>query len=199
MEKLPVTDREKLKHITYIEDRMNRIMRMYAASEAISYKYMENASDISSTISAVNDKLKRISKSRKDLAMVEEHMRLRGYVREDGSLDYPRFQLDGDIGQSVWSRYETGSQNRSSHDTLLKIILALKLNESEARTFLTYAGSGFAITDKVDLIVLSYIMTDYLGDDKAEDIVATVSFLLNFYSEQEVKAGRSPLRTLYKM
>ncbi len=194
MENLSADD---LKKLTYIEDCMNRILRRNAARETVFYKFAGDSTDKDPAIKEIDDKLKSISKRREDLIMVDEHMRKRGYVRKNGSLDYPRFQKDSYIDQSVWSRYETGEQDRSSHKTLLKIILALRLNESEAEQFLAYAGSGFAITDKVDLIILSYIKSDYLGDEKIDDIVEHVEFILNYYSEQEVKKGRKPLKMLY--
>lgn len=110
------------------------------------------------------------------------------------------FQNEADITQSVWSRYQTSVQNRTDHDTLLKIILGLRLSEKDARHYLSIAGSGFAVaTDMVDRIVLSYIMLDYLGDTNTVDIVNTVMFLLDYYSEQEEKSGRKPLRRLYKL
>ena len=147
----------------------------------------------------MKEMMNQMRSERKDIDFVNDHLRKRKYVRDDGSIHYSRFQNEAMITQSVWSRYETGAQARADHDTLLKIVLGLRLTQDEAYEYLAMAGSGFAMTDMVDRIVLSYIMLDYEGDVDTIDIVNTVCMLLDFYSEQEVKAGRKSLRKLYKL
>lgn len=188
--------------IIKIEECINILMsREKSGLESVNYKILD---DIETNVSVEElDKIKTIMRNmcyREDLDFVNTRLLERGYVRKNGTVNYTLFQNEADITQSVWSRYQTSVQNRTDHDTLLKIILGLRLNEKDARYYLSLTGSGFAVaTDMVDRIVLSYIMLNYLEDENTVDIVNTVMFLLDYYSKQEVKAGRKPLRLLYKL
>lgn len=194
-------------NIIKIEKCMNSLMLKEKYRQgSVAYKFSDSLISDESNNDDIN-KLKdmmRTMRMRKDLDFLDTHLRMRGYVRDKGKnigeINYALFRDEADITQSVWSRYATGTQTRTDHDTLLKIILGLRLNEADAHYFLSLTGSGFAVaTDMIDRIVLSYIMSDYLGDISTVDIVNTVMFLLDFYSEQEEKAGRKPLRRLYKL
>lgn len=196
---MTANDKDK---IIKIEKYINILMSKEKADyESVTYKILD---DIENNVSDEDlDKIKMIMRNmcyREDLDFVNMRLQERGYVRKNGTINYTLFQNEADITQSVWSRYQTSVQNRTDHDTLLKIILGLRLSEKDARHYLSIAGSGFAVaTDMVDRIVLSYIMLDYLGDTNTVDIVNTVMFLLDYYSEQEEKSGRKPLRRLYKL
>lgn len=191
--------------IILIEKSINSLLlKEKSRQKPVMYKISDVLiSDVANDIDKLTDTM-RTMRVREDLAFLDTHLRMRGYVRDKGKnigeINYALFRDEADITQSVWSRYESGSQTRTDHDTLLKIILGLRLNEADACHYLSLAGSGFAVaTDIVDRIVLSYIKVDYLGDIRTVDIVNTVMFLLDYYSEQEEKAGRKPLRRLYKL
>ena len=200
---------QQMKRIIAIEDTMNRLSReqdphQQTSSGAGVLVGLGGAALSSLGMACINTDLidhfmDEFPDERKDLAFVDRHLRQRGYVRENGSINYTRFQDDAVITQSVWSRYASGKQPRTDHDTLLKIVLGLRLTRAEADDYMAMTGSGFTMTDMVDKVILCYIMADYLGDEDTVDIVGSVSFLLDFYSEQEVKAKRKPLRVLYKL
>lgn len=138
-------------------------------------------------------------KSRPDINFVEKRMIALGYVKKGVNPDYARFQEDAMLSQSVWSRYYTGSDVRTSHDTFLKIVIGLKLNLELEEQYLSLAGDGLRITDKIDQIILAIIVLDYLGETEIEEIIALVQDILDFYSEEEVKKGRKPFRKLYNI
>lgn len=200
-------DRTKNDDIVKIEQCVNILMRKERErTDTTSYKVAaactrEKLQQVD--IAQVKELMRGMCR-REDLAFLDTHLRKRGYVRDKGKnageIHYARFRDEADITQSVWSRYETGTQTRTDHDTLLKIILALRLNAAEAQHYLSLAGSGFAVaTDMVDRIILSYIMCDYLGDTDTIAIVGRVKFILDFYSDQEVSAGKKALRSLYRL
>ena len=197
---------ENSEKISRIEDVLNRLGKKRSSpitAKIIFDDYDRNSdgSDITKdeAISKIDRVLKTLSNGGEDMKMIEDYMRKLGspYMRKDGSLDFPKFQTDACIGQSVWSRFERSDQKRSSQETILKIIIALKMPIKDAEKFMNLRGTAFSENDMVDQLIKSYILNDYLGDDDIDSRIRSVSFIIEYYSEQEVKKGKKPLKNLY--
>jgi len=90
----------------------------------------------------------------------------RGFRLKNGEADWVRFYKHARIEPDVWSTFCSGT-HAPSKETLLKIIIGLRLNETEAREFLALAGSGFRSDDRRDRVILACMDCGYYD---AEDV-----------------------------
>lgn len=142
---------------------------------------------------------------RTDVEYVLAYLVKRGYILpkkaadDEDSPDTVRFYEDANIVQSVWSRYMNGETRRLNHDTFLKIIIALRMPMCDVHEYMRMTANNFNSLDKRDMYILSIVANDYFGAEDAYQSIEDVSEILDYYSEQEVKSGRSPLKPLYDL
>lgn len=142
---------------------------------------------------------------RADVDFVLAYLVKRGYILpkksedDDDVPDTVRFYEDANIVQSVWSRYMNGETRRLNHDTFLKIIIALRMPMCDVYDYMRMTANNFNSLDKRDMYILSIIANDYFGAEDAYQSIEDVSDILQYYSEQEVKSGRMPLKQLYDL
>ena len=146
-----------------------------------------------STFKEIIKKGKEMSEARKDRIMLDEYLIAKGFVKKSGKIDYARFYNLADIRQPTWARYFNKENDNAPIDTLLKIILALRMPTEDAITFMTYAGGGFYNGNERDMIILSFIESDYLGLTDVVDIQNKVFDLLEYYFQGENGANYNNL------
>ncbi len=120
---------------------------------------------------------------KQDRELLKEFLRAHGYVKEDNSLDYTQFYRDADILEGTWSKYIHQKNEETSKDTLLKIVLALRMSTKQAVEFLYSAGGGFYRGNRRDMLILAFIDTNYLKLTNIAEIQYKVFDLLNYYLE----------------
>ena len=84
----------------------------------------------------------------------------RGFSHQNGKPNYEKFYNYAWINPDVWNDFSK-NRRKSSEDTLLKIVMALKMTESEARTFLSLAGLSFAPSNPIHELLLICIQLRY--------------------------------------
>ena len=151
----------------------------------------------------IEDMQKKIQdpENRKDIIFVNNRLIELEYTKEDNTtiINYSKFQTDAMLNQSVWSRYFNGTNIRTSHDTFLKIVIGLHLDQEAAEKYLSMVGDGFRLTDKRDQIILAVIKLDYFGETEIEKVIEMIQKYLDFFSKEEVKHGGKPFSTLYEI
>ena len=122
---------------------------------------------------------------KQDRELLKEFLRIHHYVNADGSLDFTRFYQDADILEGTWSKYINKKNEETSKDTLLKIVLALRMSTQQAVEFLYSAGGGFYRGNRRDMLILAFIDSDYLKLTNTTEIQYKVFDLLNYYLARE--------------
>jgi hypothetical protein len=146
-----------IKTLLKVEEKINIRCRSNNFKIAEGYTNLQNAID-----SRIN--------SRRAIDFVEERLIKTGYVKKNGMPDFARFYKYACINSDVWSTFSTGS-HVPSKETLLKIIIGLRLNEVEAKEFLMLAGSGFNHSDYRDIVILACIDCGYYEIEDVYDIL----------------------------
>ena len=137
-----------------------------------------------SIFSSIINKSRSLAGVRKDRAMLDEYLVAQGYVKKNRSIDYARFYDTASIPQGSWNRYYNGANKEAPVDTLLKIVLALRMPTKDAIDFMTSAGAGFYNGSRRDMLILAFIDTDYCGLTEVVDIQNAVFDLLEYYLQQ---------------
>ena len=144
--------------------------------------------DASSPMVTIFNELRRKGRKmagrRDDRALLDEYLVANGYVRKNGSIDYPRFYKIAEIPQPSWNRYFNGTNGNAPIETLLKIVLALRMPTQDAIKFMSSAGSGFYTGNEQDMLILAFIDSDYLGLTEVVDIQNMVFDLLEILGEK---------------
>ena len=165
-----------------------------SAASIFGYVGEEDASSPMVTIfNELRRKGRKMAGRRDDRALLDEYLVANGYVRKNGSIDYPRFYKIAEIPQPSWNRYFNGTNGNAPIETLLKIVLALRMPTQDAIKFMSSAGSGFYTGNEQDMLILAFIDSDYLGLTEVVDIQNMVFDLLEILREQ-----RSPNDTKNK-
>ena len=157
------------------------------ASAASIFGYV-GGEDASSPMVTIFNELRRKGRKmagrRDDRALLDEYLVSNGYVRKNGSIDYPRFYKIAEIPQPSWNRYFNGTNGNAPIETLLKIVLALRMPTQDAIKFMSSAGSGFYTGNEQDMLILAFIDSDYLGLTEVVDIQNMVFDLLEILGEK---------------
>jgi len=112
---------------------------------------------------------------------------LRGFRTKDGEADWVRFYKYARIEPGVWSTFSSGL-HAPSKETLLKIVVALRLNEREAGDLL--AAAGHSLHDFRDQVILACMDCGYYEIEDVYDI-------LEEYGGQIIN-GRRRFKNIYK-
>ena len=93
-----------------------------------------------------------------------------GFRLTNGEADWVRFYKYARIEADVWSTFSSGA-HQPSKETLLKIIIGLRLNEEEACELLSLAGNGFRGDDKRDNVILACMECGYYEVEDVYEIL----------------------------
>lgn len=146
-----------VKTLLKVEERIN--IRHRSANFKISERYGELQDAIDNRIN-----------SRKAIDFVEDKLIKTGWVKKNGRPDFARFYKYACINPDVWSTFSSGS-HVPSKETLLKIIIGLRLDEAEAKEFLMLAGSSFNPGDYRDVVILACMDCGYYEIEDVYDIL----------------------------
>ena len=100
------------------------------------------------------------------------------FLRKNGTIREARFYSYAYIDKSTWSEMKWGLV-ATSKKTILKLIIALKLDEDEAVRLLRKGRSGFDQSDPQDQVVLAMIDVRKAGFDITVDDAVEI---LDYYS-----------------
>lgn len=134
------------------------------------------------SLTMIEEAIKQRNNDIKPMQFLEKRFIKQGFMKKSGVIDYPKFYRYARINPDVWSTFSNGS-HAPSKETLLKIIIALKMIESEAKEFLSLCGSGFAAEDYRDTVILACIDCEYY---EIEDVYE----ILEFYGGEMIRKKR---------
>ena len=180
-------DKSKLtqNQITSIDCTFNQTLAHTSAAGMISFGGEEDPlSPMTAIFNELRRKGRKMASRRDDRALLDEYLVANGYVRKNGSIDYPRFYKIAEIPQPSWNRYFNGTNGNAPIETLLKIVLALRMPTQDAIKFMSSAGSGFYAGNEQDMLILAFIDSDYLGLTEVVDIQNMVFDLLEILGEK---------------
>jgi hypothetical protein len=146
-----------VKTLLKVEERINIRCRLTNFKIIEGYAELQNAID------------NRIN-SRKTIDFVEDKLIKTGYIKKNGKPDFAKFYKYACINPDVWSTFSSGT-HVPSKETLLKIIIGLRLDETEAKEFLMLAGSSFNPSDYRDVVILACMDCDYYEIEDVYDIL----------------------------
>lgn len=93
----------------------------------------------------------------------------KGFRFKDGSADYVAFYKFAYITPNIWHTMISG-KNKPSPTTLRRIVIALKLDEKEARTMMALCGQNFDPNSESDRLLLACIECGYRTAEEVEEI-----------------------------
>lgn len=146
-----------------------RKTQIWQVEEALNRK---NRSDLSVSVKTlekrieIDDAIRRRGRKQSAVDYVLQMLPERGFRLANGDADWVRFYKYARIEADVWSTFSSGA-HQPSKETLLKIIIGLRLNEEEACELLSLAGNGFRGDDKRDNVILACMECGYY---KVEDV-----------------------------
>ena len=175
--------------IIKIEEFMNSSFRNLIASQS---DYLQKRKGPATVISKLNDhQKKKIDAYLNDFKspqtqpdFVCERMPHRGFVYEDGQLNFVKFYTYARINPDVWHTFIT-QKHKASEDTMFKIIFALQLNEAEAEDFLSLGGITFNQSNATHKYILACINTKIYDPDEVYEV-------LDFYKVHNIYAEKKP-------
>lgn len=113
-----------------------------------------------------------------------ERMPCRGFVYDDGQLNFVKFYTYARINPDVWHTFVT-QKHKASEDTMFKIIFALQLTEEEAEYFLGLGGVTFNQANPTHKYILACINTQIFDPDEVYEV-------LDFYKVHNIYAEKKP-------
>ena len=113
----------------------------------------------------------------------------RGFALSDGQPDCVRFYHYACINPDVWSTFLSGAHTPSTV-TLMKLVVALGLDEHQAREFLALSGAGFNLKDPCHRVLLACIECGYRDPE-------SVCEILEFYEGVYARKGK-PFKNIYR-
>ena len=168
----------QLNYIICIEEQLNR-------RDSASFSLMKEADltrfpPAAGNPAAFEDALMRLQEGNMAMEFVQQRLRQMGYIKGKRT-DYPSFYREARINADVWSNFRSGTV-ASSKPTLLKIVIALRLNEDEARHFLSLAGKAYNAMEMTDRIIFACIDLGIYDPD-------TICEILVYYKRVYAKKG----------
>lgn len=175
--------------IIKIEDFLNSGIRTPRGSQ---HNCLKNSNGSDTFISKFDDsqkkKIDEYLNDFKDLqtqpGFVCERMLRKGFVYEDGQLNFVKFYTYARINPDVWHTFIT-KKHRASEDTMFKIIFALQLSEEEAEKFLNLGGITFNQSNDTHKYILACINTKIYDPDEVYEV-------LEFYKVHNIYAEKKP-------
>ena len=113
----------------------------------------------------------------------------RGFTLPDGQPDCVRFYHYACINPDVWSTFLSGTHAPSSA-TLMKLVVALALDEEQARQFLALSGAGFNMKDPCHCVLLACIECGYRDPE-------SVCEILEYYEDVYARKSK-PFKNIYR-
>lgn len=121
-------------------------------------------------INNIDEYLNGMEKSRTQPEYVIEKLPERGFAHQDGQPNYVKFYTHARIAPDVWSTFISG-KHKASEDTTLKIVIGLRLSESEADEFLALGGVAFNFSDDTHKIILACINNNIYDPDEVYEVL----------------------------
>jgi len=131
----------------------------------------------------IDDYLSEIKKPQTQPDYVCEMMPCKGFVYEDGQLNFVKFYTYARINPDVWHTFIT-KKHKASEDTMFKIIFALKLTEDEAEVFLGLGGIAFNQSNDTHKYLLACINTNIYDPDEVYEVLEFYK-VHNIYAEKK--------------
>lgn len=132
----------------------------------------------------IDEYLNEIKKPQTQPDFVCDIMPSKGFVYEDGQLNFVKFYTYARISPDVWHTFIT-KKHKASEDTMFKIIFALKLTEDEAEIFLGLGGIAFNPSNDTHKYILACINTKIYDPDEVYEV-------LEFYKVHNIYAEKKP-------
>ena len=132
----------------------------------------------------IDEYLNEIKKPQTQPDFVCDIMPCKGFVYEDGQLNFVKFYTYARISPDVWHTFIT-KKHKASEDTMFKIIFALKLTEDEAEIFLGLGGIAFNPSNDTHKYILACINTKIYDPDEVYEV-------LEFYKVHNIYAEKKP-------
>ena len=175
--------------IVRIEEYLNNSVQPLSSLSTRSAKKRYSAGSVMHNISdeqknSIDEYLNGVSKTQTQPDYVCEKMLLKGFVYEDGQLNFVSFYTRARINPDVWHTF-ISQKHKASEDTMFKIILALQLNEKEAVEFLNLGGFSFNRSNDTHRYILACINTNIYDPDEVYEV-------LNFYKVHNIYAIKKP-------
>ena len=118
----------------------------------------------------IDDAIRRRGRKQSAVDYVFHMLPERGFRLANGEADWVRFYKYARIEADVWSTFSSGA-HRPSKETLLKIIVGLRLSEDEACELLSLEGNGFRSDDKRDNVLLACMECGYYEIEDVYEIL----------------------------
>lgn len=120
-------------------------------------KYFEMQKIDPAVVSSINRRMKQESDTLYDFII--EHIKKLNktkYIRKNGNINEPAFYNEAFIDKSTWSNIRL-NKTIPSKETLLKLIIALRLNEAESNELMAKGHNSLDPNDPRDLVMLALI------------------------------------------
>lgn len=115
-----------------------------------------------------------------------DQLRKQNFVKKSGLLDEAGFYTYAQISSNTWSNIRWGN-GVPSKETLLKLIIGLKMNENDANELMQKGQNSLSLTDPRDRVILALI------DIRCYDIYTVYDVL-----EEYGKHGAHPFNNIYR-
>ena len=112
-----------------------------------------------------------------------EKMPGKGFVYDDGQLNFVKFYNHARINPDVWHTFIT-QKHKPSEDTMFKIVFALQLDEEDADYFLSLGGCAFEQSNPLHKYVLACINTKIYDPDEVYEVLDFYK-VHNIYTEKK--------------
>ena len=112
--------------------------------------------------------------------ILDEWLKVKGYTKLDGSADYALFYKRARITRSTWSNLRVWSAddtgNQPSKETLLKIVLALRLTVQEADQLMSRASNRLNYNDFRDRVIMACMYKKIYAPEDVYEILEYFSY-----------------------
>lgn len=115
-----------------------------------------------------------------------DQLRKQHFVKKSGLLDEAGFYTYAQISSNTWSNIRWGN-GVPSKETLLKLIIGLKMNEEDASELMRRGGNALKMSDPRDRVILALI------DIRCYDIYTVYDIL-----EEYGRKGRHTFANIYR-
>lgn len=157
-------------------DALNDCPEPYQESDAVIFEFNSGQKK------KIDDYLEQIERPKTQPDFVCEKMSEKGFVYQDGQLNFVKFYTYARINPDVWHTFIT-QKHKASEDTMFKIIFALRLSEEEAEEFLGLGGLTFNRSNEMHKYILACMNTNIYDADEVYEV-------LNFYKVHNIYAEK---------
>lgn len=168
--------------------------KLYYMEETLNLLAKRNAEKIFKKNQESDDKYQKISQMVADFEpeksffqVLEEWLFEKRFVKKSGKLDYAGFYEYARISKTTWSHLRIWSEdhtgNQPSKETLLKIVIGLKLTPEEANELMTKASNSLNYYDFRDRVIMACMHKNIYAPEDIYEI-------LEYFSKTENGTGR---------